>query len=61
MGERLYNAAQTSDTGWADVKDPRAFTGVVAAGYCHGGQVNSVRDDVLGTYVPAKVTRPEIP
>ena len=40
-----------------DVKNPRALTGVVAAGYGHGGQANSVRDDVLGTYVPAPFIR----
>ena len=50
-------AAQTSDTEWAQVKSPRAFTGVVAGGYCHGGKANSTRDDVLGTYVPAKVAK----
>jgi hypothetical protein len=38
------------------VKSPRPLTGEVADGYCHGGKVNSTRDDLLGTYVPAKVT-----
>jgi hypothetical protein len=56
MHERSECAAQTSDTGRAQVKSPRALTGIVAGGYCHGGQGNSTRDDVLGTYVPAKVT-----
>ncbi len=56
MHERCNGVAQNCGTGWAQVKSIRALTGVVAGWYDHGGQANSTWVDVLGTYVPTKVT-----
>ena len=54
--ERFDGAAQTSDTGWAQVQSPRALSGVTG-GNCHGGKTNSARGSALGTYGPVETKK----